>query len=182
MARISRINNRDDRRRVNDRDEKRRDDYNEERENVFADIQKKYILQLIKSRDVNSISSDCVDEIRYIMNHFLVYMFEQFSDDGRPTTAESSDVKSYMSFYLEDEEKELPQEVVLPSREMEKAILSVCDRFRIRIRRDVLTLVHMFLECIVFKIIKGALIIGDLGKTKRLSGKEIKAAYKIYMM
>jgi hypothetical protein len=31
-------------------------------------------------------------------------------------------------------------------------------------------------------MIKGAGIINDLGKTKRLGGKEIKAAYKIYMM
>jgi hypothetical protein len=40
----------------------------------------------------------------------------------------------------------------------------------------------MFAECILLKVIKGALMINDLGKAKRLSGKEIRTAYKIYMM
>jgi hypothetical protein len=109
-------------------------------------------------------------------------MFEQFAEPDRTVMAEATDVKTYMSFYLEDEDKELPQELNLPTRDIEKGIMSICDKFKIRIRKDVVYLVHMFAECILLKIIKGALLINDLGRTKRLGGKEIRVAYKIYMM
>ena len=149
---------------------------------MFIDIPKKTFLQLIKNNGVSNISGDCVDELKEILNNFLVYMFEQFAESDRTVMAEATDVKTYMSFYLEDEDKELPQELNLPTRDIEKGIMSICDKFKIRIRKDVVYLVHMFAECILIKMIKGACIINDLGKTKRLSGKEIKAAYKIYMM
>jgi hypothetical protein len=150
--------------------------------NPFEDIHKKAFLQLIKSNDVNNISGDCVDELKDILNNFLIYMFEQFAEPDRTVMAEAADVKTYMSFYLEDEDKELPQELSIPSRDVERGIMIICERFRIKIRKDVVYLVHMFAECILLKVIKGALMINDLGKAKRLSGKEIRTAYKIYMM
>jgi len=116
------------------------------------------------------------------MNTFLINMFEQFSDEGKPVVAESNDIKAFMSFYLEDEDKELPKELFLPNREVEKGMMEICDKFKVRVRKDVIYLVHLFVECILSKVIKGALMINDLGKAKRLSGKEIRTSYKIYMM
>jgi hypothetical protein len=166
-------------------DTRGREDTRDERissSNPFIDIHKKSFLQLIKSNDINNISGDCVDELKDILNVFLVYMFEQFAEPDRTVMAEAADVKTYMSFYLEDEDKELPQDLAIPSRDVERGIMMICDRFRIKIRKDVVYLVHMFAECILLKVIKGALMINDLGKAKRLSGKEIRTAYKIYMM
>jgi hypothetical protein len=109
-------------------------------------------------------------------------MFEQFAEPDRTVMAEAADVKTYMSFYLEDEDRELPQDLAMPTKEVERGIMIICDRFKIKIRKDVVYLVHMFAECILLKVIKGAIMINDLGKAKRLSGKEIRTAYKIYMM
>jgi hypothetical protein len=184
----------DDRRRVRDESE---DDREDERKSVkdvrkyeddidsrnpFEIIPKKAFLQLIKNSNINNISSDCVDEVKEIMNTFLINMFEQFSDEGKPVVAESNDIKAFMSFYLEDEDKELPKELFLPNREVEKGMMEICDKFKVRVRKDVIYLVHLFVECILSKVIKGALMINDLGKAKRLSGKEIRTSYKIYMM
>jgi hypothetical protein len=109
-------------------------------------------------------------------------MFEQFSDPDKAVVAERDDIKTYMSFYLEDEDKELPEELIMPSKEMERGINAVCDKYNVRIKKDVIYLVHMFIECILLKIINGARMINDMGKAKRLSGKELKTAYKIYML
>ena len=173
----------DTRGRSEDTREERRDDrQNVSSSNPFLDIPKKAFLQLIKSKDVSNISGDCVDELKEALNEFIVYMFEQFAEPERTVMAEAADVKTYMSFYLEDEDRELPQDLAMPTKEIEKGIMIICDRFKIKIRKDVVYLVHMFAECILLKVIKGAIMINDLGKAKRLSGKEIRTAYKIYMM
>jgi hypothetical protein len=166
-----------------DEDEPQRRQRDEEDvDKLFSEVPKKSFLQLIKSRNVSNISGDCVDELRDCLIEFLTYMFEQLSDSDEVVMTEASEIKTYMSFYLEDEDKELPQDLSIPTRDMEKGILNICDRFRVRIRKDVIYLVHMFAECILLKVVKGAVMINDIGKTKRLSGKEIRAAYKIYMM
>ena len=181
-----RRDDRDDRKR-DDRDDRRRDDRDDRRRdevkgNPFLDIHKKYILQLIKTQEIDNISTDSVDEIKDVLYDFTSYMFEQFSDADKVVVAERDDIKTYMSFYLEDEDKELPEELIMPSKEMEKGINAVCDKYNVRIKKEVIYLVHMFIECILLKVINGAKMINDMGRTKRLSGKEIKTAYKIYML
>ena len=78
----------DERRRVRDESE---DDREDERKSVkdvrkyeddidsrnpFENIPKKAFLQLIKNSNINNISSDCVDEVKEIMNTFLINIFK----------------------------------------------------------------------------------------------------------
>ena len=96
--------------------------------------------------------------------------------------AERDDVKAYIGLFIEDEDKEMVNDLILPSKDIELAINNISDRYNVKIKKDVIYLVHMFLESILAKVIDGAKMINEMCKTKRLSGKEIKTAYKIYML
>ena len=48
--------------------------------------------------------------------------------------------------------------------------------------KDIVYIVHTFLESILVKVISGAKMINELARTKRISGKELRTAYKIYML
>ena len=176
----------DEPRRRDDRDEQRRRDEIPSREvhkgNQFLDLQKKHILQIIKSKDVDSISADCVDEIKDILQDFTTHMFELFSDGDKVVIAERDDIKSYISLFIEDDDKEMVDELTLPSKDIEIAINNISDRYNVKIKKDVVYLVHMFLESILVKVITGAKMINEMSKTKRISGKELRTSYKIYML
>jgi hypothetical protein len=181
-----RRDDRDEPRRRDDRDEPRRRDEMPSSEvykgNQFLDLPKKYILQTIKNRDVDNISADCVDEIKDVLQDFTSHMFELFSEGDKVIVAERDDVKAYIALFIEDEDKEMVNDLVLPSKDIELAINNISDRYNVKIKKDVIYLVHMFLESILVKVIDGAKMINEIGKTKRLFGKEIKTAYKIYML
>ena len=198
-----RRDDRDEPRRRDDRDEpRRRDDNRDEprrrdevsdprsgfpsrevhKGNQFLDIPKKHILQIIKSKDVDSISADCVDEIKDILQDFTTHMFELFSDGDKVVIAERDDIKSYISLFIEDDDKEMVDELTLPSKDIENAINNISDRYNVKIKKDVVYLVHMFLESILVKVITGAKLINEMSKTKRISGKELRTSYKIYML
>ena len=181
-----RDDNRDEPRRRDDRDEPRRRDEIPSREvhkgNQFLELPKKHILQIIKSKDVDSISADCVDEIKDILQDFTTHMFELFSDGDKVVIAERDDIKSYISLFIEDDDKEMVDELTLPSKDIENAINNISDRYNVKIKKDVVYLVHMFLESILVKVITGAKMINDMSKTKRISGKELRTSYKIYML
>ena len=182
-----RRDDRDEPRRRDDRDEPRRRDEMPSREvhhkgNQFLDLPKRYILQTIKNRDVDTISADCVDEIKDILQNFTSHMFELFSEGDKVVIAERDDVKAYIGLFIEDEDKEMVNDLILPSKDIELAINNISDIYNVKIKKDVVYLVHMFLESILAKVIDGAKMINEMCKTKRLSGKEIKTAYKIYML
>ena len=182
-----RRDDRDEPRRRDDRDEPRRRDEMPSREvhhkgNQFLDLPKRYILQTIKNRDVDTISADCVDEIKDILQNFTSHMFELFSEGDKVVIAERDDVKAYIGLFIEDEDKEMVNDLILPSKDIELAINNISDIYNVKIKKDVVYLVHMFLESILAKVIDGAKLINEMCKTKRLSGKEIKTAYKIYML
>jgi hypothetical protein len=181
-----RRDDRDEPRRRDDRDEPRRRDEVPSREvnkgNQFVDLPKRYILQTIKNRDVDTISADCVDEIKDILQNFTSHMFELFSEGDKVVIAERDDVKAYIGLFIEDEDKEMVNDIILPSKDIELAINNISDIYNVKIKKDVIYLVHMFLESILAKVIDGAKLINEMCKTKRLSGKEIKTAYKIYML
>ena len=146
------------------------------------DLPKKYILQSIKNRDVDTISADCVDEIKDILQDFTSHMFELFSEGDKVVIAERDDVKAYIGLFIEDEDKEMVNDLILPSKDIELAINNISDIYNVKIKKDVIYIVHMFLESILVKVIDGAKLINEMCKTKRLSGKEVKTAYKIYML
>jgi hypothetical protein len=183
---------RDDEPRRRDDEPRRRDDEPRRRDeipsrevhkgNQFLDLQKKHILQIIKSKDVDSISADCVDEIKDILQDFTTHMFELFSDGDKVVIAERDDIKSYISLFIEDDDKEMVDELTLPSKDIEIAINNISDRYNVKIKKDVVYLVHMFLESILVKVITGAKMINEMSKTKRISGKELRTSYKIYML
>jgi hypothetical protein len=181
-----RRDDRDEPRRRDDRDEPRRRDELPSREvpkrNQFLDLPKRYILQTIKNRDVDTISADCVDEIKDILQDFTSHMFELFSEGDKVVIAERDDVKAYIGLFIEDEDKEMVNDLILPSKDIELAINNISDTYNVKIKKDVIYIVHMFLESILAKVIDGAKLINEMCKTKRLSGKEIKTAYKIYML
>ncbi len=181
-----RRDDRDEPRRRDDRDEPRRRDELPSREvhkgNQFLDLPKRYILQTIKNRDVDTISADCVDEIKDILQDFTSHMFELFSEGDKVVIAERDDVRAYIGLFIEDEDKEMVNDLILPSKDIELAINNISDTYNVKIKKDVIYLVHMFLESILAKVIDGAKLINEMCKTKRLSGKEIKTAYKIYML
>ena len=194
-----RRDDRDDRRR-DDRDDRRRDDRDgygrEDRKrddsiksepkvlkgNQFIDIPKKHILQIIKSKGVDSISADCVDEIKDILQDFTTHMFELFSEGDKIVIAERDDIKSYISLFIEDEDKEMVDELILSPKDIERAVMDIAEGYNVRIKKDVVYIVHTFLESILAKVIIGAKMINDMSKTKRISGKELRTAYKIYML
>jgi hypothetical protein len=109
-------------------------------------------------------------------------MFELFSEGDKVVIAERDDVKQYISLFIEDEDKEMINDLILPSKDIERAIITISEKYNVKIKKDVVYLVHMFLESILAKVIDGAKLINEIGKTKRLSGREIKTAYKIYML
>jgi histone H3/H4 len=123
-----------------------------------------------------------VDEMRDVLQDFTVHMFELFSEGDKIIVAERDDVKAYIALFIEDEDKEMINELILPSKDIERAIINISEKYNVRIKKDVIYLVHMFLESVLAKIIDGAKMINEIGKTKRLSGKELKTAYKIYML
>ncbi len=180
-----RRDDRDDRRR-DDRDDRRRDDIKSEpkvlKGNQFIDIPKKHILQIIKSKDVDSISADCVDEMKDILQDFTTHMFELFSDGDKVVIAERDDVKSYIALFIEDEDKEMVDELILTSKDIERAVMNIAEAYNVKIKKDVVYIVHTFLESILVKVITGAKMINELARTKRVSGKELRTAYKIYML
>ena len=202
-----RKDDRDDRRR-DDRDDRRRDDRDDRRKddrdgygredrkrddsiksepkvlkgNQFIDIPKKHILQIIKSKGVDSISADCVDEIKDILQDFTTHMFELFSEGDKIVIAERDDIKSYISLFIEDEDKEMVDELILSPKDIERAVMDIAEGYNVRIKKDVVYIVHTFLESILAKVIIGAKMINDMSKTKRISGKELKTSYKIYML
>ena len=188
-----RKDDRDDRRK-DDRDDRRKDDRDDRRKdeikpepmvlkgNQFIDIPKKHILQIIKSKDVDSISADCVDEMKDILQDFTTHMFELFSDGDNIVIAERDDVKSYIALFIEDEDKEMVDELILSSKDIERAVMNIAEAYNVKIKKDVVYIVHTFLESILVKVITGAKMINELARTKRVSGKELRTAYKIYML
>ena len=177
---------RDDDRRKDDRDDRRKDEIKPEpmvlKGNQFIDIPKKHILQIIKSKDVDSISADCVDEMKDILQDFTTHMFELFSDGDNIVIAERDDVKSYIALFIEDEDKEMVDELILSSKDIERAVMNIAEAYNVKIKKDVVYIVHTFLESILVKVITGAKMINELARTKRVSGKELRTAYKIYML
>ncbi len=179
---------RDDRR--IDRDDRKRDidrdDIKSEpkvlKGNQFIDIPKKHILQVIKSKDVDSISADCVDEMKDILQDFTTHMFELFSDGDKVVIAERDDVKSYISLFIEDEDKELVDDLILSPKDIERAVMNIAEAYNVKIKKDIVYMIHTFLESILVKVITGAKMINEMSKTKRISGKELRTAYKIYML
>ncbi len=123
-----------------------------------------------------------MDEIKDILQDFTTHMFELFSDGDKVVIAERDDIKSYISLFIEDDDKEMVDELTLPSKDIENAINNISDRYNVKIKKDVVYLVHMFLESILVKVITGAKLINDMSKTKRISGKELRTSYKIYML
>ncbi len=188
-----RRDDRDDRRRDDDRDDRRIDKDDRRRDDVkvepksikgnqFIDIPKKHILQVIKSKDVDSISADCVDEMKDILQDFTTHMFELFSDGDKVVIAERDDIKSYISLFIEDEDKELVEDLILSPKDIEKAVINIAESYNVKIKKDIIYIVHTFLESILVKVITGAKMINELARTKRISGKELRTAYKIYML
>jgi hypothetical protein len=189
-----RRDDRDDRRR-DDRDDRRRDDRDDRRRdddiksepkilkgNQFIDIPKKHILQIIKSKDVDSISADCVDEMKDILQDFTTHMFDLFSDGDKVVIAERDDIKAYIALFIEDEDKEMVDELILSAKDIERAVMNIAESYNVKIKKDVVYIVHTFLESILAKVITGAKMINELARTKRISGKELRTSYKIYML
>ena len=117
-----------------------------------------------------------------ILQDFTTHMFELFSDGDKVVIAERDDVKSYISLFIEDEDKEMVDELILSSKDIERAVMNIAEVYNVKIKKDVVYIVHTFLESILAKVITGAKMINEMGKTKRISGKELKTAYKIYML
>ncbi len=142
---------------------------------------KKELLKLIKESGVTSISGDSTEAVKLVMYKFLTYVFEQLIENDS-SSIETYHIKTFMSFYIEDEDRELPQELIIPSQYFQRGISELCNKLKCQVRREAIYVLGLFTECILRKIIKGANIIGQSSNRQRIKGKDIETSYQVYML
>jgi len=147
--------------------------------NPFDNFTRTSFLKLIKNAGAESIASPVVDTIRDISLDFLNYMFDMLTESK--TSIESGDIKHYMELYLEDF-NELPETLYLNPQMFEKCISEICNQRKIKVKRDAVAITQEFLECVLTKIIKGAVLIAENSRRRRVSDSEVEISYQIYMM
>ena len=146
--------------------------------NPFDNFPRTSFLKLIKNSGAESIATPVVDTIRDISLDFLNYMFDMLTE--MKSQIESSDVKHFIELFVEDF-NELPETVVLSSSIFERCILEICNQRKIKIKRDAVATTHELLELVLQKVIKGAVLIADNSRRRRVTEREIEIAYEIYM-
>jgi hypothetical protein len=146
--------------------------------NPFDNFPRTSFLKLIKQSGAESIATPVVDTIRDVCLDFMNYMFDMLTEFKK--NIESSDVKHFIELFIEDF-NELPQSVILSQNIFERCILEICNQRKIKIKRDAVSITQEFLELVISKIIKGAILIADNSRRRRITEREIEIAYEIYM-
>jgi histone H3/H4 len=166
----------DERRDESDYDEKSGD---EEEIHLFENVPRSAFLKLIRKAGAPSVSSDAADEIRDIMQDFILNMFDVLAQETDTFTIET--IKRYMEGYIR-EESELSPQVVLSRSDFEKAVIQLCEKEKVKMKRETVYVIQMHVETIMMKIVEGGMLIAENSRRQRVLDKDLATSYKIYIL
>jgi hypothetical protein len=149
-------------------------------DNHFKNISEKSILKILKREDVSRINSTIYDAIIDVMYKFTEAVVRELAEEIKVIT--STDIEIIMERYVEDDEKELPQDALLVTSEFEQSIVKIVSDNKIGIKKSALFILQLYVECIVGKIIKGAKLVAEACKRQRTGGEDVHTAFQIYML
>jgi len=185
----ARVENRDDRR-SKDTGDRRKGKMSRIRErsverryvvdNHFKNISEKSLLKMLKREDVSRINSTIYGAILDVMYKFTEAVVRELAEEIKVIT--SSDIEIIMERYVEDDEKELPEEGLIATTDFEQSIVKIVSDSKVGIKKSALFVFQLYIECIIGKIIRGAKLVAEACKRQRTGGEDIYTAFQIYML
>jgi histone H3/H4 len=158
------------------------EEYEEERSRIRSatptpgSIPRSQMMKLLKSADVQSLSSDCLDTA---IDTFGAIIEECIKPDGMLA---SSDVLQFVQYHFNNGEDDLPEDVILPPTVFKDFALPFFKEKKAGFRRDAIMLLHLFAEAMIRKITIAADMIASVCKRKIIKGEDFTVAFTIYSM
>lgn len=142
-------------------------------------VPKLSIVKLIKSSNLQSAGAELVDAVRELILQFTRTVLEKCADNRLINAA---NLHRYMSTYIENEEKDLNNDIVIATAHFERLIRPICEEHGYVIKRDTFYLLHLFVETVMVKILQASDMVADAANRKRVCAKDVLVAFSIYMM
>ena len=94
----------------------------------------------------------------------------------------SNHIEMMTEFYIEDDEKDLQDEILIDMKDFENSIVTLVSNNKVGIKKNALYSLQLFVECIMGKIIKGSKIVSFACKRAKTTGEDIYTSFEIYML
>ncbi len=139
-------------------------------------IPRSQMMKLLKSADVQSLSSDCLDTAFDTLGAII-------EDCIKPDAMlASSDVLQFVQYHFNFGEDDLPEDVILPPTVFKDFAMPFFKEKKAGFRRDAIMLLHLFAEAMIRKITIAADMIASVCKRKIIKGEDFTVAFTIYSM
>ena len=162
-----------------DRDEEDRDEDDPEELDLFKDVARGSFLKLIRQAGAKSVSSDAAEELRDIMQDFILNMFTILAEETDTFTTDL--IRKYMEGYIR-EESELVKQVTVSRGSFEKAIIELCQTEKVKMKRETVYVIQIYVETIMMKIVEGGILVAENSRRQRVLDKDLGTSYRIYIL
>ena len=138
---------------------------------------KNMIVRLLKTTEVQSISSDVIDAVKEVMTT-IVKDLCTFASSG---IISDEKLNSYILKFVNDLDKDIPSDTVIPPANFERFAKPIFEENNCGLKRNTFFFFQQFVELLVVKLMSKADMVAGVAKRSRVTSVDLLVAMHIYL-
>jgi histone H3/H4 len=139
---------------------------------------KSNIIRLLKTSEVQSISSDVIDACKEVLSMIVKDLCKFVNVQG---TISDEKLNNYILKFVNDIEKDIPADAYIPPANFEKFVRPLFEDAGCNLKRNTYFFFQQFAEFIIVKLMGKADLVAGLCKRSRVGSSDLLVAATIYL-
>jgi histone H3/H4 len=141
-------------------------------------LNKTQIIKLLKTSEVQSISSDVIDAVKEVISTVVKDLCE-FSKQGQISDEKLS---TYIAKFCDDIDRDIPSSTVILPASFELFVKPLFEENGCSLKRTSYHFFQQFMEYFIIKMMSGADMVSGVAKRQRVTSVDLLVALHIYML